>query len=303
MSPVGNDFELTFTVSGLDATSPSERPRAGYRATSPGYFRAMGIQLVRGRDFDVLDNTENGNDVVIINETLRKRFFPDINPIGEYMLGMPMLGDLEIVGVVGDVLHSGLGSSPLPEVFVPFGQLPLSEMHVVIRTDNPVADVAAHVRASVAQLDPQVPLSAVATIEDLISNSIAQPRFNMALLAGLALSAIFLAAVGIYGMVSYSVAGRTAEIGLRMAMGASAPGTAQMVLFEVLRLLALGLLIGTVGALAVGRLMQTLLYGVESTDVLTHLSVAVGLTAVGLLAALAPAVRAMRIHPVTALKQ
>jgi len=301
MSPVGNDFELTFTVKGLAATSPSERPRAGYRAASRGYFRAMGIQLLKGRDFNVLDSRE-GVDVVIINETLRQRFFPDIEPIGQFLLGMPMLGDLEIVGVVGDVLHSGLGSQPLPEVFVPYAQLPLSEMHIVIHTENSVADVANHVRAKVAEIDPQVPVSAVASVEDLVSNSIAQPRFNMALLAGLALSAVLLAAVGIYGMVSYSVAGRTAEIGLRLSMGGNSPAIARMVLGEVSRLVALGLVLGMLGGLALGRLFQTLLYGVESTDPATHVSVAAGLMAVGLLAAAAPAIRAMRIHPVTALR-
>jgi putative ABC transport system permease protein len=301
MSPVGNDFEITFTVQGLAATSPSERPRAGYRAASQGYFRAMGIQLLRGRDFNVLDS-QGGVDVVIINETLRERFFPDIDPIGEFLLGMPMLGELEIVGVVGDVLHSGLGSQPLPEVFVPYTQLPLSEMHVVVRTDLPVADVANYVRRKVAEIDTQVPISAVAAVEDLVSNSIAQPRFNMALLAGLALSAIFLAAVGIYGMVSYSVAGRTAEIGLRLAMGGDSTSIATMVLGEVSRLVALGLVLGVLGSAAFGRLFQTLLYGVESTDALTYITVATGLLGVGFLAGLPPAIRAMRIHPVTALR-
>jgi putative ABC transport system permease protein len=301
MSPVGNDFEITFTVQGLEATSPSERPRAGYRAASDGYFRAMGMPLVQGRDFNVLDS-EGGVDVVIINETLRNRFFPDVNPVGRFLLGMPMLGDLEIVGVVGDVLQSGLGSQPLPEVFVPYAQLPLSEMHIVIRTENAVTEVANYVKTRVSEIDPQVPVSAVASMEDLVSNSIAQPRFNMALLAGLALSAIFLAAVGIYGMVSYSVAGRTPEIGLRLAMGGDSPAIARMVLGEVARLVILGLTLGVFGGLALGRLFQTLLYGVGSTDPLTYVAVVLGLLGVGMLATLAPAIRAMRIHPVAALR-
>ncbi len=301
MSPVGNDFELTFTVQGLSATSPSERPRAGYRAASAGYFRAMGIQLLSGRDFGPLDS-EEGVQVVIINQTLKDRFFPDIDPIGQYLMGMPMLGDLEIVGIVDDVLHGGLGSRPLPEVFVPFGQFSLSEMHIVISTEDPLADVASYVRARVAEADPLVPVSAVATMNDLVSNSIAQPRFNMALLAALALSAVFLAAVGIYGMVSYSVAGRTAEIGLRMSVGAAAESIAALVLGEVARLVALGLAIGIIGSLAAGQVFQALLYGVESTDVLTYLLVALGLATVGMLAALAPAIRAMRTAPVVALK-
>ncbi len=301
MSPVGNDFEIAFTVSGLDAESPSERPRAGYRAVSPGYFQAMGIQLLRGRAFDRFDS-EQGHKVIIINEALRKRFFDGVDPIGQMMMGMPMLGDMEIVGVVADVLHSGLGSQPQPEVFVPFTQLPLSEMHVIVHSSEPLTAITNVVKEKVNQIDPQLPITAAARIEDLLANSIAQPRFNMALLTGLALSAVILAAIGIYGMVSYSVASRTGEIGLRMILGASRVGTGSLILREVLVLVSLGLIIGLTGASAMGSVVQTILYGVASTDPVTFIAVSVGIILTGVVAAAAPTARAMRTDPVDTLK-
>lgn len=299
MSPLGVEFEAPFTVEGLDAESPTERPRADFRGTIPGYFETMGIPTIEGRAFDNLDGV-NGPPVAIINESTSQRYFSGISPIGR-KITMPMIPPMEIVGVVGDVHHNGLEAEVRPELFVPFVQLPLSEMHIVIHTTQDENLLAAAVREEVHRIDPQLPLTRVRTIEDILSATMAQPRFNMALLIGLAFSSIVLAAVGVYGVVSYSVARRTREIGVRMAMGADQGATTRLVAGQVLRVLIWGAAVGIAGALALSRFIAGLLFGVAPTDPMTYGLVAICVVAVGLVAAIIPALRASRVDPVEAL--
>jgi putative ABC transport system permease protein len=302
MSPLGNDFSLDFTIAGLESRSPAERPRAAYRGVLPGYFETMGIALRRGRSIDAFDGRDRGPRVAVVNETLAARYFPDVDPLNR-RVRLPMAGDLQIVGVVADTREGGLGDTPGPQIYVPYHQLAISEMQIVVATALPAADVAARMRAAVAQQDPQLPLANVSVIEDLISASVAQPRFNMALLAGLALSAALLAAVGVYGVVTYSVARRTAEIGVRMALGADARLTFTDVVAGALRVVSVGVVAGLAGAAALGRWVQSLLFGVSPLDLTTYLAAGASLIAIGLLGAAIPALRAAKIDPVRALRE
>jgi putative ABC transport system permease protein len=301
MSPLGVQFELDFTINGLDATSPSERPRARYRGVMPGYFEAMAIPLRDGRVFDSADGGEQAQKVAIVNETLAKRYFGG-NPINR-VVRMPMAGDLTVVGVVGDVKHDGLQAAAAPEVFVPYERLALSEMQVVVVTSQSKADATAAARTVLAGLDPSLPFGKISRIEDLVSASIAQPRFNMLLIIGLALSAAVLAAVGVYGLVTYSVTRRTVEMGLRAALGAQPQQTFLLVVGGALKLVVGGVIVGLVGAAALGKSLETLLFGVSAFDPMTYAVAALTLVAAGLVAATLPALRASRIDPVRALRQ
>ena len=302
MSPLGVQFTIPFTIDGLAVASPSERPTAGYRGVLAGYFEAMAIPIVKGRTFDAFDGREGGPRVAIINETAARRYFTGVDPIGR-MIKMPMAGDLQIVGVAGDVKQGGLQAPAASEVFVPYDQLTISEMQIVIASDRTADQVAAAVRPILATLDPALPIAKVSAIDELIAASIAQPRFNMALLIGLSLSAALLAAVGVYGIVAYSVSRRRAEIGLRMALGAGAGETFRFVVAGAARLVIVGAVIGLVAAALVGRSFDTLLFGVAGLDLATYLVAAASLVAVGLVAASLPAARAARIDPVRALRQ
>jgi putative ABC transport system permease protein len=300
MSPVGVEFDMPFSVEGLAAASPSQRPTAEYRAVYPGYFEAMGIGLVEGRLLDELDGTDD-RKVALVNETVARRYFQDRSPIGQ-SIDMPMAGSLEIVGVVADIRHDGLGVQANAELFVPYGQLPLSAMHVVVHTRSDPGSAVRAIRERILAVDPQQPVTEVNAIEDLLAGSVAPTRFNMALLLGLAACAVLLAVVGVYGVVSYTVSRRTRELGVRMALGADAPSAVVLVLTQAVRVVAGGAALGLAVALASSRVLQGLLYEVEPVDPATFAAV-VGVTfVVGLVAAAVPAVRAARVDPVEALR-
>jgi putative ABC transport system permease protein len=302
MSPLGVQFDLPFTVDGLSATSPSERPRARYRAVLPGYFETMGIALKRGRVFDEFDGRETGPKVAIVNEAVVRRYFGTVDPLDK-LVRMPMAGDLHIVGVVADIRHDGLQASAQAEVFVPYDQFPLSEMQIVMATTADPGAIVKRVKGELAAIDPALPIAKVSRIEDLLSASIAQPRFNMTLLVALALCAALLAAVGVYGVVTYSVTRRTAEIGVRMALGADAGRTFRLVVFGALKVVLAGVVLGLGGAALAGRSLRNLLYGVPPIDPVTFSTCAAGVILIGLVAAALPAMRAARIDPVGALRQ
>ena len=302
MSAVGTDFNLPFTPPGQEIASPSERPRAGARIVLPGYFQAMGIPLVRGRILDEFDGREDARRGLLINETMARLYFREVEPLGQ-VLAVPMMGDLEIVGIVGDVRHEGLQAEAGPELFVPFNVFPQPEMHVVAHTTGDANSMISTIRAQILQIDSQQPITKSASIERLLSTSIAQPRFNMALLIGLAFCAVVLAAVGIYAVVSYAVARRTMEIGVRMALGSGRDHTLKLIVGEALRVVAIGTAVGLAGAFGLVRLIQSLLYEVGPTDPPTYVSAVFVVVLVGLMAAVVPAVRATRVDPVVALRE
>ncbi|HVD93031.1 MAG TPA: ABC transporter permease [Vicinamibacterales bacterium] len=301
LSPLGTQFDIPFTIDGLEATSPSDRPRAAYRAVMAGYFEAMAIPLRKGRLFDTFDGRDRGPRVAIINETVAKRYFPGSDPLNR-QVKMPMAGDLTIVGVVGDVKHDGLQLAAKPEVFVPYYQLALSEMQLVIESDDDAVVVASGVKRAIGRLDPTLPIAKVSRIEDLVSASIAQPRFTMALLIGLACCAALLAAVGVYGVVTYTVTRRTPEIGLRMALGAGAHDAFRLVVGDAARVVLVGVVLGLAGAAALGRAFDRLLFGVPPFDAVTFTASGIALMIVGLVAASVPAARAARIDPAGTLR-
>ncbi len=300
MSVVGLGFQLEFRVRGVDALSPTIRPNADFRVIVPGYFEAMGMEIVRGRAFDALDSSGD-RGVVIVNETVVERYFQDVDPIGRSI--SLDTGQFDIVGVVSDIRHGGLLSKSKSEVFQPFGGPGLTrEMHIVVRSDAETAAVGRAVGEVLKAMDPQLVPSEVVAISDLLWESVAQPRFNTALLTILAACGAILAVVGTYGIVSYSVTLRAREIGVRMALGADGAATVAMIVRQALGIVLAGVALGILGALGATRLLGQLLFEVQPTDPLTYGIVLVAAVLIGVLAAWTPARRATRIHPIVALR-
>jgi predicted permease len=301
MSALGTEFDLPFEIPGRDAPTPGERPRAEYRAVIPGYFATLGIPLMRGRLLDHFDRDE-GRPVMVINESMERIFFSNGDAIGQ-RLGVPMAGAIEIVGVVGDVKHSGLGENSRPEMFVSYQNFPVSEMHVVARTDpETTGSTIRAIREVIRSLDPELPVAGSATVADLVSSSVTGTRFNAMLLAIFSACALLLAAVGIYGVVSYSVEQRTREIGMRMALGAGAGDTMRLVLRQALGFVAVGSVVGVTGAVLASRWIRGLLFEVSAFSPLPVAGVLVFLFGVAVIAAGVPTRRAMHIDPVAALR-
>jgi len=300
MSPLGIDFDLPIRVEGREAPSSAEQPRAQYRSVVPGYFEALEIPLVRGRLLDRFDR-EEGRPVMVLNESAERLLFPGEDPLGR-ILGVPMAGSIEIVGVVADVRHDGLDAPPAPEIFVAFENFPVRDMHLVAHGVRDEAELARAIRAAIAERAPALPVTRVATMEELVSDSLAQPRFNMALLLSFGLCALVLATVGIYGVTSYSVSLRTGEIGIRMALGADASSTFRLVLGQTLGYALVGGALGVVGSFFASSLLRGLLYEVSPLDPWTLGAVALVLVATATAAAGAPARRATRIDPVAAFR-
>ena len=279
-----------------DVAVRASRARAIARCM-PDYFETMGIALKKGRVFDAFDGRENGPKVAIVNESVVRRYFGAVDPLDK-LVRMPMAGDLHIVGVVADIRHDGLQASAEAEVFVPYDQFPLSQMQVVISTtarcrcDRPAAS-----RGNWPPWTRRCRSRRCRGSRISLSASIAQPRFNMTLLAALALCAALLAAVGVYGVVTYSVTRRTAEIGVRMALGADAGRTFRLVVFGALKVVLVGVALGLGGAVVAGRSLRNILFGVPPIDPVTFVACALGVVAIGLVAASVPALRALANRP------
>jgi putative ABC transport system permease protein len=266
----------------------------------------MQIALKNGRAFDAHDRASS-KPVVMVNEAFVKKFFPNQNPLGQSLIVGASPSDpkppREIVGVVGTSRHDTLTEEGEPELYVPYPQEPAAEMDIVVRTSlTNDANLEAMVRRAVHEVDAQNFVPKPRALRDLLSQTLAQPRFNMALLGVFAAVAVILAAVGIYGVIAYSVSQRTKEIGIRMALGAQRTDMLRMILRQSLVMVAIGLIVGLVGALAATRLMAALLFGVGTTDVFTYTGVIVVLGGAALLASLIPARRAMKIDPMVALR-
>jgi putative ABC transport system permease protein len=281
-----------------------DRPFANYTIVSPGYFSAVGTPLLRGRDF-VESDTADARPVAIVNRAMAERFWPGKDAIGK-AVGIPIMPfDMIVIGIVADVKHLTMRESPGPEVYVPFTQKPwpsMSTMHMAVRTKSDPPATTAALRSAIAAVDPDVPLGNVATLSTIVDAAVAQPRFSMLLLAAFGGVAVLLACIGLYGAVSYGVAARTQEIGIRLALGATRGQVQQMVLGQGLRVTAAGIAAGLAVAVGASRTIAAFLYGVEATDPLTFGGVALLLLGVASLACYLPARRATRIDPIAAMR-
>ena len=296
----GSNLGAGFTVDGRPLNNPAERPTAAGFAISPDYFTTMGIQLLRGRAFTARDDADAA-PVAIINETMAKRFWPDEDPLGKRLTSYRNVSR-EIVGIVSDVKNRDLSEAAGPQLYTPFPQTPWPFLAVVARTTAEPAALGGTLRSAVAAVDPDLAAGDVRTIDDYLAQAVATPRFNATLIAGFAALALFLAGCGLYGVMSYSVAQRRREIGIRMALGAQPADVRGMVVGQALRMGATGLAIGVFGALGAARLLGGLLFNVSPSDPPTFTAVCAMLLAVVLVAAYFPARLATRVDPIAALR-
>ncbi len=302
--PFGGDGSSTsYWIEGRPIPPPTSEFVADVRAVDPRYFRAMRIRVKRGEPFDVRANTESPKQVVV-NEAFVRAHFPTSNPIGEHVL-MPWGDTLrgEIVGVVADTKHAGLDSVAAPMIYWALKQFPSNLMTLVVRTKGDPMRLAPAIAREVHALDANQPFADPKPLDAYLSQSVAQRRFSMTLLGVFSGLALVLAALGIYGVLAYSVAQRTREIGVRMALGARDSTVATMVVREALGVVGVGLLVGVAGAIALTRVLATLLYDISPTDPLTFAGVTLALGAVAVTASYFPARRAARVDPIVALRQ
>jgi putative ABC transport system permease protein len=301
----GSDSYLAFAIEGRPEANPYEGPESGFHQVSPDYFRALGISMLRGRPFDTRD-VRQGPAVVVVSDTLAKRYWPGEDPVGRRIsFGIDEKGERNwttIIGVAADVLQKGLNTEPRPESYVPYSQAPSRYATLVVRSALDSTGLAASVGREVSAVDPDVPLYDVRTMREVLDGSLASRRFNMALLVMFALMAVLLAAVGLYGVLAYMVTQRTHEIGVRMALGARRRDVLRLVVGQGMALTLGGVGLGILGALALTRVLATLLVGVAVTDPWTFGAVALFLTAVALFACYIPARRAARLDPMVALR-
>ena len=262
----------------------------------------MGIPLVRGRNFDEHD-AKGSLPVAIINEELAKQTFPGEDPIGQYIENFgPNTEKLQVVGVVGNIRHLALETAPRPELYQPLGQGVWPSVFVAVRTvpENPLTILPA-VQEAVWSVNKSVPLGNPRTMNDIIARSLLQKKFTMLLLSIFAGAALLLAAIGLYGVISYSVAQRTRELGIRIALGAQRSDVLRLILRQGMTLVAVGVLFGVVASVGLTRLMATLLYGISATDPVTYLALSVALVFVAFIACWLPARRASAVDPIVAL--
>jgi putative ABC transport system permease protein len=297
----------------LEQGQPNETPRANFQGITPDYFRAMGIPLLKGRTFTERDVFE-APSVVIINETIAKRYFPDEDPMGK-RLAMegrtagqpagpnPAAGSpwSEIVGVVADTRKLNLSADTVPEIYVPYWQYPMQTPELLVRTNIPVVTAAA-IRNELKDLNKSVPEPRMQTIDAMLSDVVAQPRFQTMLLTLFGVVAVLLSGVGIYSVIAYSVSQRTHEIGIRMALGAENKHVLRLVVGHGMTLVLIGVAIGLAAAFALTRLISGLLFEVSATDPLTFTGIPILLAGVALGACLVPARRALKVDPMIALR-
>ncbi len=293
-----------FEIEGRPARGDGDQPRSWISVVGGAYFEAMGIPLLRGRLPGETD-TDQTQPVFIIDEELARRFWPGEDPIGIRLVWRRGEGERlsgEIVGVVGSVRWGGLAANPQPTNYFWFPQDPGRQLTIVARTLGDPLDMAGAIAAQVKSIDPNQPVAEIRAMRDFVSADLAQPRFTMLLLGSFAAAALFLAAIGLYGVIAFSVAQRTREIGVRVALGAQHRDVLRLVMRRGILLIGTGLAIGIAAALALGGVVAGLLYGVKPADPATLLAVALFLAAVAVLATYLPARRATRVDPMVALR-
>ncbi len=298
---------VPFSIEGQPPKAAGQEPTAQINTATSGYFRAIGMRVLRGRLFDQFDNN-NGEKVAVINDTMAQRYWPNEDPVGRKFIlrsggrSEPGPVPLQIVGVVSDARQDGLDKPARPEFYRPHSQSPSGSLIFVVRTRNEASTLIPALRESIWKTSPDLPFYSVTTMDQLVADSLKARRFNLALLGAFAALALVLALTGVYGVMSFVTRQRTHEIGVRVALGASARDIAQLVLGHGLRLVIFGTVLGAVAALALTRLMSALLFGVTTTDPATFAVVIISLPVVALLACYAPARRATKVDPLVALR-
>jgi len=305
---ISNDLPLegddtTTGLSDVEGRAPfprGQQPLVGVHAVNPGYFRSMGIPQLRGREFSASDNA-NSTPVVIINQKLAETLWPGQDALGKHF---HLMGDKqsEVVGVVGNVLHNGLGESVSLESYLAFPQNPWSYVGLAVRTHGDPGAVYGAVRSLVEQIDPELPVHDMRPMEQVVAETMASRRLTLWLVGAFAALAFVLASVGIYGVMSYAVTERVHEIGVRMALGAQRRDVLRLVVGHGMRHAAIGLLLGSVAAFLAARAMTTLLFGIRPGDPLTYIGIALVLALAALLACYIPARRATSVDPMVALR-
>ncbi len=300
----GNAFNTSFTIEGRPTGPTTETPRAYYRVISPDYFPAIGIELHKGNQFTDRDTAEQPG-VAIVNETAAQRYWPGVDPLGKRIKrGRPESKNpwLTVIGIVSGSRQLSLKEGSQPEIYVPYLQNPGLTFTLVARTASDPRSLTGALRKEVLSADREIPAANIKLMEELISNSVAKERFYVLLLAVFAALALILAAVGVYGVMSYSVTLRTRDIGIRMALGARPVDIFKHIVGQALLLGLIGLGVGIVLAIASTRVMSSLLYGINATDPLTLAITSLVLLAVALLASYLPARRATRVDPLVTLR-
>jgi putative ABC transport system permease protein len=302
----GDNAIISFEIQGRP-TPPGQHPLSDMAIVSPGYFHTMGIALVKGRDFNLRDDV-TASPVVIINQSFARRYFPNQDAIGQRIQSGMSKGNgpgpmREIVGVVGDSKHFSLSDEFAPEYYLPYSQVGFwPSLDLLVRsTGNPAAQLDA-VRNVIHRMDSELAIYNVQTMDEMVSHSTNQPRFNAFLLSLFAAVALLLTAIGLYGVMAYSVVQKTHELGVRMALGADPRDLLYMVLRRAIVLVGTGLGAGIVVGLGLARFLANMLYGVHPQDAATFAGVSVVLMAVGLLAGYVPARRASKVDPMVALR-
>jgi putative ABC transport system permease protein len=305
---VGTSWGMDFTIAGQPLADASSKPAAGFTMVTPDYFRVFGMRIVEGRAFTNQD-AASSLPVAIVNETFVKQFLSNLDPLAQRVvvqkLNLSSLGppvSWQIVGIYHDVHNRGVRRESYPEIIVPLWQSPLPVVRIEARTIGDPATMTASVAAAVHSVDPDLALDQVRTMDQLVDESLAGDRFVTLLFAGFAGAALVLAAIGIYGVMSFAVAQRTHEIGLRMALGAGPGQVLRLILREGMVLACVGLVFGLGGAYVVGRTMKSILYEVTPIDPVAIGAVSAVLFLSALLACYLPARRAMRVDPIVALR-
>jgi predicted permease len=299
----------SFEVVGRTVAEPSLRPRAGFQFVTPGYFQTFGIGLMHGRTFTGQD-ISGSVPVAVVNENFVRRYFSGVDPLRQRITleepsptgGPAVTVERQIVGVFHNVMMGNLRNEDLPEIAIPFYQTPSQQAAIAVRTSGDPAAMAKSIAAVVTSMDRDLPIMDVRTMDQIVDEAHSSDRFQTTLYATFAAFALLLAGVGIYGVMSFAVAQRTHEIGLRMALGAARQTVVALIVKEGMVLALVGSGLGLVGALFVGRAMKSMLYGVGAIDLAAFGAVAIVLLAAALLACFIPARRAAKVDPMVALR-
>jgi len=300
-----NGDSMSISVEGVPDPPPGQQPDVVYRAIGPGYFVTMGIPMVRGRDFTDQDTGES-KDAVVISEKTAQHFWPGQDPIGKRLKPGSSTSNSpwrEVIGIVKDVRQNDFIASPKMQMYLTYRQLKnVAANALVVRTSIEPMSLAAPVRNAIWSVDKDQTVADIDTMDHIVAEAVARQRFSMLLLGLFAALALLLASIGIYGVMSYSVAQRTREIGIRIALGARRTDVLQMTVKQGLKLVGAGMLLGLLAAILLTRVMASLLFGISATDPITFIGISVVLLAVAILASYVPALRATKVDPIVALR-